>query len=119
MRRCCARSVRTVADALVDPLEQIGKERIRRQARQEILVDDQRAPLAAGIHRAQVVAEFGRRLPVGLHPVQRVVHRNRNRQVRQREDARRIGQGQRTIPGLQLARRDAALEPWRGCRRWR
>ena len=81
-------------DAFVDPFEQIREERIGWKARQEILVDHQRATFAACAHGAETEAELGRRLRVGLKAVQRVVHGNRDRQVRQREDAGGIGQVQ-------------------------
>ena len=55
--------------------------------------DDQRSALAARRHGAQVHAEvLGRGR---LHPVERVIHRERQRDVRQRKNVGRISQGQR------------------------
>ena len=95
--------------------EHVREERIGRHADQRIEADDQRAALAARGHRAEVDAEV--LAGVGLHAVERIVHRKRQGDVRQREDVARIGQTERARPApssrppRSRARRPRAVGP--------
>src|SRR5260370_34105263 len=77
-------------DTLLDPFEKIGKERVGRHAQQRIEIEDQHAALAARGNRAEMDAV---KIPglVGLHAIERVAHRKRQSDMRQREDAEREG----------------------------
>ena len=57
--RCAARPA--LRHGLVDPLEEVGKERIGRHAQQRIEIDDQHAALAARRDGAEIDAEILRR----------------------------------------------------------
>ena len=83
-----------LAHGLVDALHQVGMERIGRGPQQRIEIEDQYAALAARRDGAQVDAELV--AVVGLHAVERIVHRKRQGDVRQRKEADRKRQLERS-----------------------
>ena len=103
-----AGTFRSPRHAVRHALQQIREEGIRRSAQQCIEACDQHIALAARRQRAEAEAEVFRL--VRRHAVERVAHRERNGDMRERKKPVRIGKPERSRLLARTARFDDALD---------